>query len=322
MSKRKTAAKLLLGAAACAGAYILIGEAITEIVISKNTLKIDELKNKAKAKKAPAPAPAAAPDAAPAFDAGEWWKSVNPVNVSVINREGDAIYAERIEAKSPSDVWVLCIHGYTSSARGMALYAHEFYEMGYNVLLPHMRAHSGSDHRYIGMGWLDRFDMIDWIFYILEQNRDAKIVLHGVSMGGGTVMMTTGECLPHNVKCAIEDCGYSDVWNEFKYVLKNDYKLPAFPVLYAGSLVSRYKCGYDFKLASSVDQLRKSNTPTLFIHGDKDDFVPFSMLDVNYDAAVCEKEKVVVSGAKHANAHIVNPELYWGCVKRFIDKYI
>ena len=44
-------------------------------------------------------------------------------------------------------------------------------------------------------------------------------------MGGATVMMTVGENLPFNVKCAIEDCGFTSVWDEFKYELKKTYKL-------------------------------------------------------------------------------------------------
>ena len=43
----------------------------------------------------------------------------------------------------------------------------------------------------------------------------AQVVLHGVSMGAATVMMTTGEQLPENVRAAVEDCGYTDVWEEF-----------------------------------------------------------------------------------------------------------
>ena len=46
-----------------------------------------------------------------------------------------------------------------------------------------------------GMGWLDRLDIISWINWIIEQDPDAQIVLHGVSMGAATVMMTSGESL-------------------------------------------------------------------------------------------------------------------------------
>ena len=50
---------------------------------------------------------------------------------------------------------------------------------------------------------------------IIEENPDAKIILHGISMGGATVMMCAGENLPSNVKGIVDDCGYTSVWDIF-----------------------------------------------------------------------------------------------------------
>ena len=57
------------------------------------------------------------------------------------------------------------------------------------------------------------------------------MVVHGVSMGAATTMMVSGEELPPYVKCFVEDCGYTSVWDEFKGELKNQFGLPAFPLL-------------------------------------------------------------------------------------------
>ena len=77
-------------------------------------------------------------------------------------------------------------------------------------------------------------------------------------MGGATVMMAAGEDLPDNVKCIVEDCGYSSVWDEFRLQLKNVFGLPTFPLLNAASLMSKTRAGYSFKEASSVKQLQKA----------------------------------------------------------------
>ena len=71
-----------------------------------------------------------------------------------------------------------------------------------------------------------------------------------------------------------------------------------------------------------MDQVAKSHTPTLFIHGEEDTFVPFRMLDVVYNAAACEKEKLVVPGAAHAQSAETDPELYWGTVDAFVANYL
>ncbi|MEG0766219.1 MAG: alpha/beta hydrolase, partial [Clostridia bacterium] len=71
------------------------------------------------------------------------------------------------------------------------------------------------------------------------REENAEIVLFGVSMGGATVMMASGETLPPNVKAIIEDCGYSSIYDEFVHQLHDAYRLPAFPILNMASLFTR-----------------------------------------------------------------------------------
>ena len=201
-------------------------------------------------------------------------------------------------------------------------YAKQFYERGYNVLLLDLRGHGKSEGNYIGMGWYDRLDVIDWINYLIEKNSKSKILLFGISMGGATTMMTTGEELPENVKLAIADCGYTSVWDEFRYQLKQIYRLPEFPALYAADSICKIKNNFSFKEASAIKQLKKSKTPTLFIHGSEDTYVPFKMLDIVYEAASCPKEKLVIKNAGHCMSRNTNPELYWNTIDNFIKKYL
>jgi fermentation-respiration switch protein FrsA (DUF1100 family) len=172
------------------------------------------------------------------------------------------------------------------------------------------------------MGWLDRLDVVDWVNYLVKLYPECQIALHGISMGGATVMMTVGEELPVNVKCAIEDCGFTSVWDEFKYELKKTYHIGAFPTLYASSNLHSVFKGHSLKQASSVEQLKKSKTPILFIHGEQDDYVPFYMLQQNFDACSSEKEMLVVPDATHADSYKVNPELYWNKGEECTNKYI
>lgn len=221
-----------------------------------------------------------------------------------------------------SNVWVITIHGYMGEGSHMDSYAQQFYNMGYNVLVPDLRSHGKSEGDYIGMGWDDHYDIKKWINYIIENDSDADIILHGVSMGGATVMMTSGEELPSNVKALIEDCGYTSAEGEFGYQLERLFNLPKTPILQISSLVTKFRAGYWFGQASSIEQLKKANRPMLFIHGSADEFVPFSMLDEVYDVVDIEKEKLVIEGAEHTKAAETNPELYWSTVSEFINKYI
>lgn len=218
--------------------------------------------------------------------------------------------------------WVICVHGYVECGKDLEYQAEKFYEKGFRVLLPDNRGHGKSQGSYVGMGWHDRLDILKWIRFLIERDPECRILLYGVSMGGAAVMMTAGEKLPANVELIIEDCGYTSAADEFAYEARYLFHLPYFPVVSAASLLCRKRAGYSFREASAVSQLKKADRPMLFIHGTRDRFVPFSMLEKVYQAAACPKEKLAVDGAAHAESCRVNPQLYWNTVFDFIGRWM
>jgi len=253
-------------------------------------------------------------------EARAWFKD-NRKSSSLTADDGTELAAWYFAAPESTHDYAICLHGYTNEPIGMARYAKHFHDRGMNVLAPAARAHERSGGDYIGMGWPERRDIAGWIKLILSWDPDARIILHGVSMGAATVLMASGETLPENVKAVIADCGYTSEWDEFIWEAETLH-IPWFPVLNAASLLSKLRDGYDFKQASALDQVKKSRIPTLFIHGSEDELVPYKMLGELYLAAACEKEKLTVEGAGHALSSSVDPELYWSTVERFIEKYI
>ena len=141
-------------------------------------------------------------------------------------------------------------------------------------------------------------------------------------MGSATTMMTTGENLPENVVCAVSDCGFTSVYDIFEDQAIRKYKIPPKIVMPAAGVVNKLVNGFTFKEASSVEQLKKSKTPTLFLHGDKDDFVLPENLDKVYAACAAEKEKYVIKGAEHAVSSHWFHEEYWDVVDKFLAKHV
>ena len=250
-----------------------------------------------------------------------FFASTESITVSIPNREGRHINALIYKHKDENSKYAVVIHGYRSSPKSISYIARRYYENGYNVLVPYLRAHHGSDYEYSTMGWHERFDVIDWINYIDSTSIDAHIVLHGVSMGAATVMMVTGESLPDCVACAIEDCGYTSVYDAYSYKIPKMMKLPPFPAIDLFRLVIKSKVGFDIKEASALNQVKKSCTPTLFLHGDSDSVVPVSMAKKLYSKASCDKEILIFKNAEHAMSPILYPEKYWGKVWEFISHH-
>ncbi len=251
----------------------------------------------------------------------QWINAENLKPMTVTSQDGLQLHARWFE-NTGSHKWAIAVHGYHSDMGSMEDYAAWYYENGYQVLTPDLRAHGTSEGEYIGMGWLDRQDMLLWIDAVLKEDPQAQIVLHGVSMGAATVMMTSGEELPDNVKAIVEDCGYTSVWDIFSSELHVRFGLPDFPVMQVSSLMSSLKAGYNWKEASALEQVKKSKTPMLFIHGDQDDFVPTDMVYPLYEAAPVQKQLLIVEGAGHAESRETDSDLYWQTISDFLQPYI
>lgn len=250
------------------------------------------------------------------------WEFAPYETVSLVSRDDLKLKARMIRHPEKTSKVAVLAHGYMGQAAQMGEYAHYFYELGYDVLVPDNRAHGKSDGKYVGFGWLDRLDYVDWINQINElYEEEANIVLFGISMGAATVMMTSGEPLPPQVQAVIADCGYDTVENELRYQLKQMFNLPAFPLVPLTSLYTQYKVGYGFKEASAIKQLEKNKLPLLIIHGDQDDFVPTSMTEKLYQATKGPKELVIIKGAKHAESWDVDNEQYKQVVRQFLERH-
>lgn len=233
------------------------------------------------------------------------------------------LIATYLAAEEPTTDTVIIAHGYKGNGETMANYAKMFHELGYNVLLPDDRAHGKSAGKYITFGWLDRLDYLEWIQKIINTvGTDSRITLFGVSMGGATVEMLSGEKLPEQVRCIIADCGYSNINDEMSYLLKKTFHLPKYPFVPAVDFLNRQRQGFDLKQVSSVEQLKHNRLPILFIHGQKDAYVPVEMLIDNYAATKGPKEKWMVENATHAESFWIDPAAYKEHVADFINRYI
>ena len=252
----------------------------------------------------------------------EWLEKYSKFEVFTTSFDGLKLHGYQVLNKD-TNKWAITVHGYMTDAFSLSTKALHYYDIGYNVLAIDLRGHGKSKGNYIGMGYHDAKDLIEWIKYINSKYSDAEILIHGVSMGAATVMIASSlDELPSNVKVIIEDCGYTSALEQFKFQLKKLFNLPSFPILNIANLAVKIKAGYFLNEASPIDSVKKSKVPIMFIHGGKDTFVPFYMLDELYNACNTEKSKLVVKEASHAHAEDENPDLYWSEIDKFVNKYM
>jgi hypothetical protein len=245
-------------------------------------------------------------------------------DTTIVGNRDFKVHACYVPAKDPATTQgtAIVVHGYGDN-HFVFLYLVRMYrdDLNYNVLFPDLQYHGYSEGDHIQMGWYDRLDVEKWIEVAHGIFRDDFMVLHGVSMGGATVMMASGDPLPSYVRCFVEDCGYASVVQEFDNNRKQNFAFVPSDVLQSASLVTRKKYGWGFWEASCTDQLAKCDRPMLFIHGLADDFVPVEHVYLNYYAKTQGyKELYLVEDAVHANSFAKDPAQYTWRVKYFLDR--
>ena len=231
------------------------------------------------------------------------------------------LYAEYFSPTEKNHDWAILVHGYGRDGRFAYDYAEEYLNRGWNVLIPDLRAAGHSEGKFLTMGYFESQDIQLWAKKILEHDSDAKIILHGVSMGAATVLMASALDID-NLSAVVADCGYTSAYDMFTAQLEVIFGLPEYPIMPAVDVVSKMKTGVAISEAAPIKAVPNSKVPTLFIHGTTDKLVPYAMMEKLFDASNAPvKEKFTVEDAGHADAKNKNPQLYFEKVFGFLNKF-
>lgn len=253
-------------------------------------------------------------------DKFNWWEHRKFETITIESPDALKLCGHFLAAEGTK--LVILVHGYGSSYVEMYHYARMFEKRGYNILAVECRAHGASEGDMIGMGWLDRLDLLAWIECMLLRNPNFRIVLFGVSMGGATVCMTLGEKLPGNVICAISDCAFDNVYRQVSYLKSQTLHMTAKPLMKVFQSYMLKAHNYDMKAADGVKQLKKSQVPVMFIHGESDKFVPTEMVYRLAEAVPENRREVyIVPEAAHTESFVTNPKEYERRVEKLLSKY-
>lgn len=265
-------------------------------------------------------------------------------DTTILSPDSVQLHAYYIPAPHPTPNTAIVIHGHRGCAFQMLHIAYMYqHDMGFNVLLPELRTHGKSGGTHIQMGWNDRKDIQLWIKTlsaltgtspfmgkepsdksptpIESEVTGLRVCIHGISMGAATTMMLAGDETSECVKCFVEDCGYTSVWDEFAYVAKRNYNAPAFPFMQIANQICRWKYGWDFREASALEQIKKAEKPMLFIHGTEDHYVPTEMVHQLYRAKPRNKAIWKAQGSRHAYSYHDYQQDYTHQVSAFVKSY-
>lgn len=234
-------------------------------------------------------------------------------DVFIMAKDGKKLHGFIIEEDPNATKTAILVHGYRGQGPSDFSVLWQYYKQkGYRTLVIDQRTHGQSEGLLITFGHKERYDLANWIEYVFATyGEDQKIVIHGVSMGAATVMLSAA--LPENqgrIAAVVADCGYFSPKQQFTHMFKN-MKLPYFPLFHIANLVNKIICGYWFGELHCGKALAEIHTPVLLVHGEADDFVPTQCSKDNFTYANAPKTLYLVPGAPHAGCAMIDTEGYY-----------
>lgn len=252
----------------------------------------------------------------------EWIKETRALphrDVSITSFDGLTLRGKYYEHKKGAPIEIL-FHGYQGSGeRDLGGAATRCFALERNALIVDHRGSGESDGNVVTFGINESRDCADWVRFTIENiDKDAKIIITGISMGAATVMIAAGTELPENVVGALADCGYTSAKEIIMTVMKK-MGLPPKLLYPFAKLGGRIFGGFDVDERSPIESLKHAKIPVLFIHGDDDRYVPYEMSVKNYESCTSHKKLVTVHGAGHGLAYPADIPYYLKEVGDFFE---
>lgn len=242
-----------------------------------------------------------------------WWDKIKFKKIEIESFDQLKLVGYYYDAQQNKTA--IIIHGFGQDYREMQQYCKMFYERNYNVLVVDNRGHGQSEGN-VGFGWLDRKDILSWIEFLNKKNKENKIVLFGLSMGGTAVCCATGENLPNNVKAAISDCAFYNADKQILHIMRNKRLLLKLFKKHLYDYSKRVE-GFDIMKIDASKMVKTSKIPILFIHGKADNFVPVENVYELYNSSQ-NRELFLVDNATHAMSYVVAGVSYEKKISDFI----
>ena len=239
--------------------------------------------------------------------------------VSICSKDG-CVLSGRYYQIDPGQPLEIFFHGYHGNFQWDGYGCFKYCQSHrHNLLLVEERAHGKSKNNTITFGIKERYDCLAWADYAAKRlGEPVDIILSGVSMGAATVLMASELPLPSNVKAIIADCGYTSPVEIMKYTAVCKH-IPAGIGIPFAKLAAKLFGGFDLEESSAINAVSHTDIPILFIHGDQDKVVPFSMCKELYEACASRKKQVIIPKSSHAVNAITDYELYEREVETFLE---
>jgi len=247
----------------------------------------------------------------------------------------------RAPAAAPSRGLVIFAHEFCADLHSCARYVRPLCEAGYDVLSFDFRGHGQSEGEadYTPRQWVTDRELSDIrgaIAFAGEwqrgQGRSDDVGLFGISRGACAAILAAEDC--PQIRAIVADGAFSTdrviehlmkrwayIFASVKFLYENHP--PAFWRFLRWCMMWFARREFRCTFPSVYQSLRRmSPRPILFIHGEKDSYLPVEQSRLLYAVAGQPKSLWIVPGARHNQAAVLRPDEYALITVRFFDRYL
>lgn len=237
---------------------------------------------------------------------------------------------------------IIFAHEFSSDMYSFARYCRPLLRSGYDVFTFDFRGHgeSSRDPDYQPRQWASDHEVNDLLGaiafvedWLARRGRRVAVGLFGISRGGGAAILAARN--NPAVKAIITDGAFSSdttleylmkrwafIFARIRFVHENHP--PQFWRFLRWLLFRECRKKLNSRYPSVRKTLKRMRDPRpiLFIHGERDSYIPLEQSRLLYELAPEPKELWIAPGAKHNQSVVVWPERYAAKTVGFFDRYL
>ena len=232
----------------------------------------------------------------------------------------DGLELNAVYYPNDSNKTLIWVHGYTSHAERESAFPGLFYRsLGFNVLIPYLRSHGSSEGKYISFGALESQDMMLWIDRVNEICPDGDIFIHGLSMGGGTVLYMSDKEMT-NVRGLVVDAPNVSIKALFRNVIEGTFKKDYNKDKIINFAFRRFRSefGVDVSDYEALEVIKGCKYPILLSAGSNEQLD--SLLEELAANNPRETTILILPGCNHGNGMYKQTKLYQSTIEQFVSQ--
>ncbi len=246
----------------------------------------------------------------------DWFRSVKTENQTITSFDGLKLDAVLIR-ENEGHRYILMAHGYRTDRYLLLKQAYEMSKRGYNILLIDQRGYGHSEGEYTTFGLKESLDVAQWVNQLVKLDPEAEIGLYGVSMGAASVLMALGTTLPENVRFAVSDSAYTNLYDETGF-LYGKQAPTGYPVYaFYMNRILKDKLGFKMEDVDCLRAVSRNKIPVLFIHSNTDKTIPYQMGIDLFNANAGYKKFYPLKNCEHVFGCYQDPH-YFDNIEQFI----